>query len=498
MKNSIIQKKSIAYGLWQSNKANAGDSSPPLRDLTLSWLRFGYQGSVIESGSLNAILDQAIEQGYRACLIQVPGNIISENWMLPHWQKDDFHRCVEQLFAKDDFLVCANFIQVADYYALDPSCMFINLEHYQALGCPNFGSLTKKKQTLIHPKTVTTCTSTLAYKLEATTVFKSIIPRLTGWGFIDASLRKGFSVSPLPKEIAEKRVFISPDLHNPAPATHLANCVTNAQEKFLTGVDAQISRGRTGVFLWNIESYADVPNPNTDTKAQQVISNLYCVAAGFKPNMLLNRHGFTNKTRITFFDYSEQALKIRQRMIQQWNGLDYPAFCKQLMHEFKDDQTFYQLWDGLNPAQINWDDVDTLWQSELQHWGGEQNFQKKWLEQQKLQYEFVHADIVNNPAPLLDKLSNSPGAMIWWSNAFFTISSNWLMTIEQRRQRFRYAIDAIAQQSPDCRLYGADHNNTPVNKVTAADYSKQLKDRYAKVQFDELITHQHSAHPLRF
>lgn len=480
----------IAYALWVPDQHS---SNPNLRDITLSWLRFGYQGAVIESCELDTILEQAINQGHQYCFVQMPGNVISEDWMLPHWQVADFHQCLESLTKRDDFLVTADLIQHEGYFKIDPRCMLINLNHYQALGCPSFGYLSTQEQNLIQPSIVEICNNTLAYQLESSQTFQSITPSTPGWNFIDASLRKGLTVPQLPNELSQKRVLLTTNLINTDITSAKLSSSTQTQERFLEGIEQQVTRGREGVFLWNIESYDDITQTN-----KQPITDLYCVAAGFKPNMLLNKHGFNSNTCVTFFDYSQQALSIRKTLIQEWDGTDYPTFCKEVIHQFPSDTTFYQLWNGQTVDQIDWADVDALWQKELTLWGGQATFKQQWQAQKSLDYRFIHCDLINQPGSLLDAIEGSNKAVIWWSNAFFTITSNWFMSIDDRRQHFAAWIDALAERSPNCQLYGADHNNTPVNNVQALAYSQNLTQRTNSIQFDELVTHQHSAQPLRF
>lgn len=501
--------KTVAYGLWLSDSStHAGLNTPTQRDRTLSWLRFGYQGPVIESYSIESILDQALEADADACLIQAPGNIISEDWMLPHWGQTDFHaNLIQWVENNSDYLVCANILKVDEYFGLNTECFLVNLHQYQALGRPEFGAANKKVHTPVKSQPVSRdSNNSLApsAQLEATGELQLAAPKSHGWGFIDASLRHEIAIPDLPENLSNKRIFLTSDISNNESAT--ANPSSHElpgnnddprRQRFLRGVDAQISCGRRGVFLWNIESYDDVPDSG-NTANTDAISHLYCVAAGFKPNMLLRRHGHRPDTQITFFDYSQRALDIRKVLLSEWDGTDYPGFCRRLMRRFPPGETFYQIWNGLDPSRIDWADVDRLWENELTHWGGAQGFQKEWLAQCALSYQFIHCDIVNDPAPLLNKIHNIPGTTIWWSNAFFTITSNWQLSIEQRRQRFRRWIDGIAERSPGCRLYGADHNNTPVNDMNAAEYLTELKTRITDSQPDELKPNRHAARALRF
>ena len=504
-KRNNHKAEKIAYAIWLFGESIEKDiDSPTLRDRTLSWLRFGFQGSVIESSSIKSILNQAWECGHDACFIQTPGNIISEDWALPHWGQIDFHTYLNQSLERNDFLVCADLIKTRNYYALNTKCFLVNLNQYQSLGRPDFGHITQQTQALIKPELFNKSANSSSIntkQLEPSNELISIAPTSHGWNFIDSSLRQGLVVPELPKSISDKCLSLT---STPLSLEAQENQLYSSRKRFLRNVETQISRGRTGVFLWNIESYDDIPTGNpetaylTETAGRHKIRNLYCVAAGFKPNILLHRHGFEPDAGITFFDYSQQALDVRKTLLDEWDGSDYPEFCRELMQRFPAEKTFYQLWNGLQPSQIDWTDVNRLWEVELIHWGGAKNFQKQWLAHVKLKYDFLHCDIVNNPTPLLERIHDSAGTVIWWSNAFFTISSNWLLSIEHRRKSLQYWINHLAERSPQCRLYGADHNNTPVNNINAAEYAAALKNRSKNNEYNELTPHHESALPLRF
>ncbi|GHA04444.1 hypothetical protein GCM10008090_12270 [Arenicella chitinivorans] len=441
-KRSPQQK--IAYGLWLDDRAPDNVSHPvPLRDLTLSWLRFGYQGEVIESPQIDQILQRALTNGYDACVVFSPGVIINEVWKLPHWGCADFHQCVHTYFDQSDALICANTRQTNGRTELDTACLLFDLQHYAELlrTAPN-----------------TKVTSAWIMQLDPS------------------------QIPPLPDELVTKFVNVA------RPSKPHANA-------FFRSLDTQLQRGRNGVFLWNIEAYDDVAPQQPDSPP---VSHLLCVAAGFKPLMLLARRGFDRHTKVTFFDYSQRALEIRQRMIRDWDGRDYPAFCRQVVSEYPGTDTFYQLWDGLNVEQIDWRDVDALWQAELQHWGGAERFAELWNAHRQLDIEFIHCDVVHDPSPVIARLNDDSGVILWWSNAFFTISSNWLLSIPQRRARFQHWISTIANHAPRSTLFGADHNNAPVNNISAAEHCQQIAHTVDTQLSDELKPYAKSVYNLRF
>ena len=149
------------------------------------------------------------------------------------------------------------------------------------------------------------------------------------------------------------------------------------QRQFLDSIDDQVKDSRKGVFLFNLESYQDVvERPDNFTPP---VSSLYSVAAGFKPNMMLHTLGFDNSTRMVFFDYSTTALEMRKVINTEWDGEDFPRFVRYLMKQFPPGEVFYQLWAGLSPDEIAWDDLEQLWRNEIDKWGGEAAIKKHWM-----------------------------------------------------------------------------------------------------------------------
>ena len=147
-----------------------------------------------------------------------------------------------------------------------------------------------------------------------------------------------------------------------------------------------------------IESYEDIEAPLADFSGP--ISSLFSVAAGFKPNRILHMHGMSEGTRVVFFDYSANALEIRKALVEHWDGEDFPHFVKYLFGRFPSPQTFYHLWSGLTPDDLERDAIERAWQGELARWGGTQNFKTHWTAYRELSHEYLHCNIMVGSAEL--------------------------------------------------------------------------------------------------
>lgn len=234
---------------------------------------------------------------------------------------------------------------------------------------------------------------------------------------------------------------------------------------FLAFLAEMGAKGERGVFVLNYENYADVDDPSPDFP--RPLSRLYCVAAGLKPNRILETHGFTAESRILFFDYSQHALDFRRRLDEGWDGHDYPAY---LRREFaRGGDTHFYLWPGVTPGQMDWVEMERLWQVELYRWGGADRFADHWQRYRAIGRDYLRCNILE-PAALLDRIEDRPGAAIWWSNAFCTIYSALHHGLSGKQRLYEEWIDALVRRAPSLFLYGADHANMSVNGMNAAEY----------------------------
>ena len=463
------------------------DFSTKCRDFTVSCCRFDYFGPIIEAQSVDQILHQASRSEYRYCLVQACGHVMIRYSDVRRSIDTNFVGALRQWVGGRDFLVAGRIVDGQEcWYGLDDLCILVDLETYRSFGRPEF------QRACPGPARLPACTGTgeetsggpVIRALRPTAGEIIAEPRLPGWSLIAASLSHGKAVcdfDPIlrrcrydlrargPADIETFRRYRGEGIFaydEQADDRHLSD----DWRGFLEFVKDQAKHAKQGVFLGNWEGYDDVAEAPRRFRAP--ISSLYGVAAGFKPNHILETHGFDDRTRIVFFDYSTVALDLRRALVEEWNGVDYPGFIESIAGRFPD--AFYQLWGNLwdhaTPGALNLEIVAAIWENELRTWGGELAFQRHWSKYRVLSHRFVRCDLFADPRPLLDAVEPEPNAIMWWSNAFHSLNGVWFYDMEERQRIYRRWIRALADINPDFFLYGADVDNLDIGGTCLRDH----------------------------
>ena len=476
----------VVFGLLNtSGRIQEARLADKLRNFTIAWSRFGYHDIILENKSLEDLLQEALDLGHSYCLVQSYGHVIGETWIPKHWEQVDFQTAIGRWIETHDFFVTGTILHSKEgWYGLADDCLLVNLQHYAALGLPGLGQPCSTSIEVTSPRVVMESgpDKERFLSLEPTLETESVMPQHAGWNFINSSLRSGLVILNFNKSLDGNRI----SLFDPSPQgmqafselldTRLPGYsqsdpdprLSYGQRQFLNSIDSQVKDSRKGVFLFNLESYKDVvEHPDNFTPP---ISSLYSVAAGFKPNMILHSLGFDETTRMVFYDYSKTALDIRKVIVSEWDGEDFPQFVRYLMKKFSSGDVFYQLWANLGPDEIARDDLQQLWLDEIEKWGGESVFKKHWKAYRNLQHEYILCNLFKDQTRLLAAIDNRLNSAIWWSNAFFTVYSNWMHTADERKKIYDDWLVKLADRNPDIFLYGSDYNNINVNHIRIGEY----------------------------
>ena len=499
-----MRRGELVFGLLATPDGHGGPEDDKYRDLSIAWSRYGYRDAIVEGESVDAILSEAAARGHRYCLILAPGILIRESWRGDADAGRDFHSSLADWIDKSEFLVVGRILDgKAEWYGLDERCLLVDMERHRSLGSPLFAEADPQPREMPVPDASVDGSEIRA--LSPTGSVAVVQPKLPGSRFVEAALRGGVPVVAFDRPLQDQFLDLAPTEASGATrfASYLGEGIsrypgerdsaelTSDQRELLDVIALHDANARRGVFLWNIESYEDVERPPPDFRGP--VSRLYSVGAGFKPNRILETHGFDANSAVTFFDYSRSALDIRRFMLERWDGTDFPRFVALLFERFPFPDTWYHLWRDQTPEEVPAADLERAWVRELARWGGEDAFARHWNVARALPHDFVHCDLVGNPGPLLECITPDPGAIIWWSNAFFTMFSNWHYTWDERRSRYESWISQLASRNPDLLIYGSDHNNTNVNWIRAGEYWK----RYGALPGDELVPRKLQHHEIR-
>jgi hypothetical protein len=420
----MLPQESLVFALLDTSAAIAEFAdialAAKLRDLTISWSRFKHSGPMLEGADLDELLARAAAGGARYCLVQAWGHVLQEVWTPGRQGNGDFVTGLLRWASGRDFLAAGS-----------SSCLLVDLGRFQRQG-----TITEDD-------------------LAGAVPFPQPLAATTAWLTADS-----------PAAAAQLRSWLGPgiaDLDRAAAARSWGEPAA----RFLADVQRLTANLPRGVFVWNIEPYDDVQPPDDFVRP---LSTLYSVAAGFKPNWILETHGFDERTRVVFYDYSEAGLEFRRLLLEEWDGADYPSFLRRLFQRLPSSRAFYCLWDGATPETLDWDEVEARWRQELDRWGGASVLRAHWRRYRRLPHERVGCNLLRDAGPLLARLRDEPSAVIWWSNAFFTVYSNWMLAADRRQAIYRRWIERLARSAPRLLLYGATADNVSVNFVRAAEY----------------------------
>ena len=436
--------------------SNHLSKSQKFKEITEFFTRFKYFGPIIVEKSVNAVLDKALEYDVDYCIVQSVGHIIMEASFFTH---------IETWIDKRRFFVTGHIMDKnkknknnpsgsVGYYGLHKQCMLVNLDYYKKFDKPVFGEKSSKEERVTKAKRHAKDIHDDYTPLSLTPTEESTVctPLVDGWNFINKSLENGLTVYNFHPKIRNVKQYLYPNLS----AAELS--------KQLSWINNIVEYAPTCVFFWNTENYTDLKY--LDIKP---IDTLYCVAASFKPNMILHKFNFNEKSKVVFFDYSKQSLAFKKLLVQEWDGEDYPSFLDWAYTKFKFNETGGAGTETMSRSE--------LWQREISWWGSEKEIKEHWNRYKKLDHDYVYADICENPQKVTNKITGTGNEIIWWSNAFHTVNAQYLRGLAGVRQCYETWTKQIVNKNPNIWILGKDYLDRPVEGKQVKDYL----DDYSKL-----------------
>lgn len=444
----IYDNKAISYKTSRKEK---------FQELTEFFTRFKYKGDIIVKNSINELLDEALDRGAEYCVIQSIGHLIKD---------DDFFFYIQQYIDKMNFFVTGHIMDRHSknsaqpdgnaYYGLHTQCLLVNLKYYAKFDKPVFGDRNGNPEMVLakakrHAKDIHDDYTPLSLMPTEDTCICT--PLVDGWNFINISLKNKLTVYNFHPKVRQTKEFVYP------------NKSIKDLENQLSWINNIISLAPNCVFLWNTEKYTDIKK----LKLNKPVNNLYSVAASFKPNKILHDCNFTDTCTVNYFDYSRQALAFKKLLLKEWDGEDYPSFIQWAIDKYKVQETKGAGTETKSPRE--------LWEREISWWGSSNTIKEHWYKYKSLEHTYTHVNIYENPSKIIDRIEQDNASVIWWSNAFHTVSAHYTLGLKGVRNSYTNWLTKIYEKNPEMYILGTDYLNNSINNNKLHNYLHDYKSQ---------------------
>lgn len=374
------------FGILHRPKNYLSDSiSNQSFEITQYWTET-YIKTYTVSDNIDALLEDALQQGKQYCLIQESGNMIFDH---------TFYQTLIPYLNSDNWFAIAHII-AKESTGIHPQTVFVNVNNWNKIGKPKYQehapvdavNLIVPKRSLSNIHDDYTPLWILPSKDTVT-----VTDYQPGWGWINAALEAGLIVRNFTPDMRKYKVFLYPD------KDHLWY---DMQSMILHSLAVE----RTKVFFDNTEGIRGF-------EARPGIDNFYLVASGFKPNIIVESCGFNTDTTICYIDYSGNALEFKRWLHKNWDGRNY---VETVRHYVTQIPALYE--------SVKFADVENHWNQVIEFFGSEDQFAEHWKKFNSCKINYLLVDIVGFQRNyLLNVIDPQQSNAIWWSHAFNTFNS---------------------------------------------------------------------------
>ena len=184
------------------------------------------------------------------------------------------------------------------------------------------------------------------------------------------------------------------------------------------------------------------------------------VTAGFKLLYYAYSYGIdVMSTTFHWYDFDPHSCAFKQHMIENWDGVDYPAFVKQWCNNNPDANTelLHQ--------------VDSKWNDTIEHFGGETKWKHFWEDVQLCKHNFYTLDLITQNSEILKRLNNT-STFVFTSNIYSYILPKLMSQPFALEDSFSKLICDL-QELDDCWYSGTDpyDNDITCNVKSVIGYS---------------------------
>ncbi len=424
--------------------------------------------------NLGDLLSKTYEMGKTWAIVMTPGTII----------KEGFYESVRDFTSKagPDIFMFAHLMDRKDkWFGIHPQCFIVNLALWNQLDRP---PLIKRATGKISVSKVIRSSENIHDDYTPTYLMpgrgtSEESPEIMGWHWIHKALESGLRVENIPSEIREKKLFLYPEqnqesllarLKTEKPDLH-QDPLSDHQEKVLDYLSVESTGLMRKMFIFNTER---VRNHYVEYNMKK-IDAFVGLPAGFFDFHTLYRHGFHEQTQLVYFDVNQKILDFKEKLLDQWDGKDYPSFVEKILRKYP--EKFNDSLLSILPKQ-----GESHWRKELKLWGGEVRFADHLTRVKDLPRHFIKMDLIDDFSPLIKVLEKMKSLHIalWYSNCFnYTpglASKNWRYgDIKQQGVAFLNHLLRLSERNNlEITVYGED-----VLKASTGSFGTNIRDIFS-------------------
>lgn len=426
-----------------------------VREISYYWTRqLIWQTSieeVFEGDNLEILFEKAIESEARYLLVIQDGQLIRS----PRFVKD----CIGHL-SKTGHIAIAHLLAKQDQYpSLHFQCFFADLDRINLLSLLDQAKAGGRawpyirSQDNIHDDYTPLFIAPDLTSPLGEALLKS--PQTFESAFLGELLAIG-PVSNFSQELREQKLHLYPE-NNPEL---FWSCLKGEEDYRKVELDPgqlfyldchQLAQTREKIFVFNTE----ILSPPQQTP--RPLTQLYSVAAGFRPYVLLNTNGFSIQTKVTYFDYAKHSLMLKKYLVEHWDGIDYHKICESFLKDSSlEDHVFHDV-GGVEQWKLRFDEV-------IAQFGTMENWLNFWERYRVLDHEYLEVNLFNDPEALTDHIRNhaidvDPETIwVWWSNCFYTEVGVVNYGVSVLKEKFESFFSKLLAISPNIFGDGGNHD----------------------------------------
>ncbi len=417
-------------------------------DLTYFWFRHNVnwvgQNDFLYDQSVDALANEAAKTDCDYLLINSLGHQIRERL---------FFSNLINFAEKNEFLVAGHILdQKEKYFGLHKQCLFLNINKYRDLGCPNFGFPRYNSEVSVQEAIRSKEDFHDGYTphfLDAGTKKVEMFPDREGWNWISKSLESGLRVFNFNDEMRDQKYNLYPENNVEQFGSAMfksgadQKSEDSAQQHYLDVHNLDATKER--IFVFNSDEI------DFKKATHEKLDHLFSVAAGFKPFLILHRNGFKRRTKVTYYDYSTNALKFRQFLVENWDGRN----IKKAVQEFA---SLNGLSEWVFHSHFGY--KENMEQIFIE-FGGEQEWFQFWERYRKLDHAYEHINLFDEPEKLISMVADESQktTYLWFSNSFYTETGILHMGLEGLRSKFDSFIQLLNENFPSVIVDGTDSDH---------------------------------------